>query len=267
MPRESLRLSLPASLDIVRDKNQERVLTTKSRQWLMKRDRAPGVHASDLLDPRQAYWKTVDPKPIADRDVPVFVIGHVLHAILEHAVEERELTLQSDTGQRESESLGIVYSPDLLREEPIEIKTSRSFYEPQSLDDVAMYCEQLLIYMAAEQVTTGHLWVLYLNLRDSMNRTAPAFRTYTITVSQQDLDAYAKRCRDIRDQLQQAIDQKDPSPLPLCREWKCSERMCAWWAACQPPGRYKEKPSERIEPNTDRRGRTHPRVVRNRRAS
>lgn len=253
MPRDVLRLSLPASLQIVRDKKQERLLLRKSRQWLMKRDRAPGVHASDLLDPRQAYWRTVVPKPMTDRDVPVFLIGHVLHAILEHAVEERELTLQSDTGQRESQSLGIIYSPDLFRGEPIEIKTSRSFFEPSSLDDVAMYCEQLLIYMAAEQVTTGHLWILYLNLRDAMNRTAPAFRTYTITVSQQDLVAYTRHCRAIRDSLQDAIDRRDPSALPLCREWKCSVRMCAWWEECQPPGRYQEKRDESAD-STDGRG-------------
>lgn len=234
------KLVLPDDLEIVRDTKQERELVVQSRAWLEREPRSPGVHASDLLDPRQAYWRAVSPKPISDRVVPTFLIGKVLHAILLSVVDQKDLDMTSDEGSRESESLGIVYSPDLLRGEPIEIKTSRSFFEPKSLKDIAMYCEQLLIYMAATNNTRGHLWVLYLNLKDDQNRTAPEFRVYTIEVPKQALDHYARTCRTISDEIKLAIEKRQPTSLPLCRDWKCTERMCEWWHECQPEGRYEK---------------------------
>lgn len=239
------RLELPVSLAIYRDPAQERELLSHSREWLERESRAPGIHASDLLDPRQAYWRTVAPKPLSDRMVTTFMIGKVLHAIILSAVGKTEFGM-TDEGPRESESLGIIYSPDLFNKEPIEIKTSRSFYEPKSLNDLGMYCEQLLIYMAATESTRGHLWVLYLNLRDETGRTSPEFRAYTIELPKEDLKVYAERCAEISATLKRALERKDPHLLPLCREWKCSERMCEWWHECQPEGRYgKEVVGER----------------------
>lgn len=234
------RLIIPDSIVVDRREEDEAYLLSQSREWLTREERAPGIHASDLLDPRQAYWQRVSPKPIADRLVPTFLIGKVLHAIILHAVAGTNLTLTTDEGSRVSESLGIVYSPDLLRGAPIEIKTSRSFYEPKSLADLQLYCEQLLIYMAAVGSTTGHLWILYLNLKDEQGRTAPAFRAYDVTVSRAELEQYGKLCRQIGESITAAVEAKTPRALPLCREWKCSEKMCEWWHECQPEGRYEQ---------------------------
>lgn len=237
-PKSCLRLELPEGLTVRRHETDERALLEQSRAWLRREARTPGIHASDLLDPRQAYWRTVSPKPIADRLVPTFLIGKVLHAILLHVVQHADLQMVSDEGSSYSESLGIVYSPDLFKGAPIEIKTSRSFYEPKSLHDLQLYCEQLLIYMAATNSLKGYLWILYLNLKDDQGRTAPAFRAYEVEVSAEELQQYAEHCRSIAASIRAAIEAKAPTRLPLCREWKCSDRMCEWWHECQPEGRY-----------------------------
>lgn len=232
-------IQIPESINIVRSPKTERVLLDRSREWLMKDERVPGIHASDLLDPLQAYWRRVDPQPMSDRLVPIFMIGKVLHAFILSAVEGVNLSWDSDQGSRQSEVIGIAYSPDhLIKGIPREVKTSRSFYEPKDVSDLDMYIEQLLIYMAAERITKGQLWVLYLNLKDSAGKTAPQFRAYTVTISPEDLEKVITSLTTTRKELQMAEEKKDPSALPLCRDWKCGKGNCEWWDKCKPKGRY-----------------------------
>jgi hypothetical protein len=232
-------LTLPASLTIQRDADQESTLVQKAREWVTKDERSPGVHASELLDPRKAYWQRKDPKPLTDRLVNTFLVGKVLHAFVINAVEGTHLDWKTDEGSRTSEELGIEYSPDLLNEGVVrEIKTSRSFFEPKTFEDLGMYCEQLLTYLAATDTLTGFLYVLYLNLRDEEGRTAPAFRCYRVSVSQADLDKLKKDIITVRHMLLRSIDANLPGALPLCREWLCSAKMCDWWEKCQPETRY-----------------------------
>jgi hypothetical protein len=48
--------------------------------------------------------------------------------------------------------LGFDYSPDAFYDGMVrEVKTSRSFYEPTSIDDLGTYIEQVLIYMMATE--------------------------------------------------------------------------------------------------------------------
>jgi hypothetical protein len=232
-------IRIPASLSVVRSPKTERVLMERARAWLMKEERSAGIHASDLLDPRQAYWRHVDPQPLSDRLVPVFMIGKVLHAFVLSAVEGAALSWDTDQGSRRSDALGIEYSPDhLIGGIPREVKTSRSFYEPKGTDDLDIYIEQLLIYMAAEGSTKGQLWVLFLNLKDQAGKTAPQFRSYSVTVSKEDLASLVTELRNARDDLERAIDYKRPDDLPLCRPWKCGKENCEWWNKCKPQGRY-----------------------------
>jgi hypothetical protein len=169
----------------------------------------------------------------------MFMIGQVLHAFVLSAVGGVNLDWKSDEGSRESKELGITYSPDkMIKGIPRELKTSRSFYEPKTIDDLSLYAEQLLVYMAAERITTGQLWVLFLNHKNEQGKTSPEFRAYTVTLSQEDLAALIQNLKDTRATLDTAIETKDPSKLPLCRKWKCGEGNCEWWGSCKPEGRH-----------------------------
>lgn len=214
----------------------------KSRAWLEREDRVEGIHASDVLSPRIGYWSTVDPKPLADRLVTMFLVGKVLHSFVLSAVEGIQEDLdRTDAGSRESKKLGIWYSPDrLVKGEVTEFKTARNFKAPDTLDDLWTYVEQLVVYMAATETRASKLWVLYLNLRDEEKRTAPEFRCYTLSLSQADLARAKSEVRQRAEDLRQALEQKDHTGLPLCAEWKCGATKCDWWDQCRPEGRWRE---------------------------
>jgi hypothetical protein len=239
-------LQLPASVTITRNKKVENQILEKARVWLEKGERTPGLHASDLLDIRQAYWKHVKPLPLSARLIPMFLIGKVLHAFVLNAVDSTPMDLdKTDEGSFYSEELGISFSPDHVKNnKPRELKTSRSFYEPKTAKDVDFYLEQLLIYIAGMDTTEkpvqeGQLWVLYMNLKDENGVTTPQFRCYTVNISREDLEAYKAQLKASRIMLEAAIKQKKPEVLPLCRKFKCGEFQCEYFSKdCKPKGRF-----------------------------
>jgi hypothetical protein len=228
-------LTLPESIVIKRNKSVEGKLIEKARAWVTKDARSNGVHASELLDPRQAYWKRTNPKELSDRLVNTFLVGKVLHAFVVNAVDGVKTTSidETDIGSQTSKELGIEYSPDFLINGKVrELKTSRSFYEPKTLKDVAMYAEQILVYMASTNTVSAQLWVLYLNLRDETNRTSPEWRAYDITVTQEDLASIKTDIKQIRAQLLVAVAEGSDKNLPPCRDWLKSPKFCDYWDRC-----------------------------------
>lgn len=235
-------IPLPGSLTVKRSKQAEAGLHTAARGWIEGEARTPGLHASDLLDERQSYFKRMFPKPLTDRDIVTFLVGKVLHAFVLNGVDSRnpaDISL-TDTGSETSDILGITFSPDSKIYGKIrELKTSRSFYEPKDVErDLGAYIEQLLIYMVAEQATESQLWILFLNLKNEEGRTVPSFRAYDIAISENDLKEITAYLQDRVKVLQEALDTGSPAALPLCRFWKCNPGMCAWWEECKPEGRY-----------------------------
>ena len=100
-------LIIPESVIATRQPQTEKKLTKQAREWLEGDDRSEGIHASDLLDIRQAYWRHVDPQELSDREVWTFLIGKVLHAFTLSAIDERELSRQSGEKSRHSKLLEI----------------------------------------------------------------------------------------------------------------------------------------------------------------
>lgn len=234
-------INLPASLKVSRNKSDETRLLAATRKWLEKENRAEGLHASDLLDPRLAFWRIVDPKPLEDRLVPIFLAGKVLHSFVLGGLNGKVDLNATDEGTAYSEALGVHYSIDWDKSEIAEFKTTRSFIDPKSADDISIYLEQLLIYMCAKQRTTARLWVFMLNLRDpSTRKTSPAFRCYTVSVSEEELRTATNALRQSRDAIESALNSGDHRALPLCRDFKCGAGNCQWWDKCKPEGRYKE---------------------------
>lgn len=227
-------LTLPPTIDVARDFEQEKVLYDEAREFLTKEQRTEGIHASDLLFPRKGVFRQIDPQPMEERQVGLFLVGKVLHAFI-----LRHNDLSADEGSRYSEELGLWYSPDLPEDEPAEIKTSRSWYEPKTLADLETYLHQLLIYQAAMNKTVGRLWVLYINARDNAGRSSPAFRAYRVTISPEELLAYQLEAKKLRDAIADAVVRKDVKDLPLCAEWACGPDQCPWFIrGCKPEGRY-----------------------------
>lgn len=234
-------IQIPESIEVSRNKKSEAMLLEKGRAWLEKDERAPGLHASHLLDPLQAYWQIKVPQPLGDREVVMFLAGKVLHAFVLGYVDGVDVDIDaSDGGSSYSGSLGVTYSPDKVLDGVVrELKTSRSFYEPKSIDDLGVYIEQLLIYMSATQTLESELWVLYLNLKDDNGKTKPQFRCYHLRISESDLKTTTDRLREGTGALKRALDGNDPSALPLCREWKCGFGNCPYYGIqCKPEGRY-----------------------------
>lgn len=236
-------IPIPDSVAIRRNKKSEALMLDTARAWLEKQERAEGWHASDMLNPRRAFWQRTLQMPLDDRQVPIFLIGKVLHGFVLGAMQGKVDISVTDEGSSYSEDLGLWYSPDWDKGDVAEFKSSRAFKEPENLDDIRSYVEQLLIYMAAKRRTDAELWVLYLNLKDEQRRTEPQFRAYRISISEGDLEVVRDAIKSTRESLEEALAVGNHKNLPLCAEFLCSERMCPFWHKCQPEGRYGESPA------------------------
>ena len=75
-------MPLPRGLRIDRDLEEEQSLMNKARAHLDK-DGREGIHASDLLNLRLAFFRRTKPSPLPDRLVNMFIVGQVAHAIIE----------------------------------------------------------------------------------------------------------------------------------------------------------------------------------------
>lgn len=234
-------ITIPDGVVVDRRPAREAELYDVARTWLEKDERTPGIHASGLLDTRQAWFNAKFPGPLPDRLVTMFMVGKVLHAFILGAHAGVVDIGASDAGSNHCE-LGYDYSPDAFYDGMVrEVKTSRSFYEPTSIDDLSMYIEQVLTYMVATETLESELWVLYLNLKDESGKTSPAFRCYSVSVTSDELAKVRLEIGETTLQLQRALDSPAEEPfrdLPLCREWKCGARNCEWYDQCQPEGRY-----------------------------
>lgn len=238
-------ITLPKSISVKRVEKGEKWLMEKARKWVEKaggdRSKETLLHASDCLDPRLAYFQRKFPAPVADRLIPIFLIGRVLHAFVINAVEGTQLNWDADGGSIISKELGITYSPDMLiKGIPREIKTSRSFQEPRDINDLAMYCEQLLIYMAGQNITKGDLWVLFMNAKED-GQTSPAFRVYRVEISPEDLKLVQAEIKGITKKFAQVQKTGKYRELPLCRPFKCGPKGCQYWEKCKPEGRHPYK--------------------------
>ena len=233
-------IPIPDSLTMKRSRSAEKLLYDSARAWLTAEFRAPGTHASDLLDPRQAVYRRLSPTPLSDREVGLFLVGKVLHAFVLQTVDGLAAVdiNVTDEGSRPSD-LGFSYSPDKILGGTVrELKTNRVFKEPKDIEDMQEYVEQILIYMAATSTREAQLWVLFLNLRDEQRRTTPVFRGYDLSISDEDLERLRAYCKETAAGIDEAVSLNNPHLFPVCREWKCNRKFCPYFDQCQPEGRW-----------------------------
>lgn len=229
-------------LSINRDEVAEVQMVEDARKWLAGEDarREVGVHASDLLDPRLAFWQRIDPRGLTERQVWLFLVGRVLHSFVLNEGDKGGDISASDGGTLNE--LGILFSPDKRVDGfPVELKTSRANRAPAEdriQAEFGHYLEQLCVYLVLMNCLKGSLWVLFLNLKDERNRTFPEARCYTVAITEEQFAELETEILRIRDQLHVAIEQRNHRLLPPCRKWKCGPDSCAWWEQCKPEGRY-----------------------------
>lgn len=244
-------LILP-KLEIERNEDAEDALVETTKQWLEGEDkeRDPRIHASDLLDPRKAYWNRQHKEEVTPRMAGNFMVGKVLHAFFSTSMNKKSgLSLvDTDVGGTWDSSLGISFSNDWEKKVktkdspngiPYELKTSRTINE-QTIKDLSSYLEQLCIYMAAKMSLIGRLVVLRLMGKDTKkgHGSYPQYRAYEITWTKKSLADYRKQIVTASKLLTRALKTKKPKLLPLCREWKCGESNCGHWSLCKPEGRF-----------------------------
>jgi len=229
-------------LNIERDEWQEVRLLEEARKYIEddNKKRVSGIHASDLLDPRLSYFQTISPQPSSERQIYFYLIGKILHHFVLEVINPEIEKTATDHGTKKE--LGILYSPDEIDKAgyPVELKTNRANFEP-TLDnfqsEYSHYLEQLAVYMICENVMTGFLWLLYLNLKDESRRTFPAFRCYKVEMTAEQFKEVEQNIIANRDQLKKAIEERNHRLLPLCRQWKCGT-SCIRWSDCQPEHRW-----------------------------
>ncbi len=235
-------IPLPPSLKVVRDEHQEVTLLTQARQWIQKDDREPGVHASDLLDLRLAYWRNIKPTEPSEREVWLWLVGRVLHHFVLNIAGGTRNHTDTDTGAHEE--FGILYSPDNFKDGmPIELKTTRAFFEPDEdkiVEDFHHYLEQLCIYMVLSNALTGFRWMLFINLRDAAHKTWPEPRCYRVELTQDQFETLEQHISATRDLFLTAQKDRNHKILEPCRAWKCGSDRCVFWGDCKPEGRWPE---------------------------
>jgi hypothetical protein len=181
-----------------------------------------GIHLSDLLSPRRAFWQRAMPLPPTPEESLYFLAGR--------GHEDAFGRIAGLTVAEESEWEGIRYRPDFdIYGAPGEFKTRRSNLAAEGEEERVYdnYLAQLRGYCAIYNSTDG--WLLVLSLlegrsNDPLNPTRPVLAVYRVTFTKAELFLERERLRIMREALAASLTSGDPSSLPLCAGWMCGKR-------------------------------------------
>jgi len=186
-----------------------------------------GIHVSDLLFPRRAYFRAKHPElALTDEEVGLFAAGRGHHGILE------ALTTTPEYREVEVEFEGIRGRIDVYQDIPLEIKTTRlqRVLLPEEIRrDHPSWIEQLSYYCAMVGSNLGRLAVFYLNIPEG-ERLVPKLQVYDCEF--EGLGAIRDQMVERRLNLELAISEGDFTFLPKCPSWMCDR--CAFGGECCP---------------------------------
>lgn len=201
---------------IERDERIEKMFLETIQANLLKRKRE-GIHLSDLLSLKQAYWRKKKPLPATKSQIIYWLSGLAHESALLHISEFKHGKAQ----QWED----VWYTPDIMLGIPIEVKTSRRGFQVkpgQEWKQYSNYLEQLRGYCALTNMTEGWLVVWYLIMMDEKRRnTEPDFFAYKVNFTEEELEETRKDILKRKELLIQALDTNDITILPDCEQWKC----------------------------------------------
>lgn len=188
-----------------------------------------GIHVSDLTRLKSAYWQKTRPDILpTEEEVGYFLAGKGHHGIVQY------ITTKPQYQEYEVEYGGVVGHIDMLRNDiPVELKTTRD-YELKSPEELAgersHYFEQLGFYCAMADSREGRLYLFYLTAKDDENGgTKPLIEVYDVEYGS--LDPIRRELLRRKENLERALDESDPSLLPDCPDWMCSN--CRYKDLCR----------------------------------
>lgn len=233
-------------MQLTRDEALESALFEKFRAYLGRSPRGDEVHVSDLLSPLLAYWKRVKPLPLTEDECLYFLSGIAHHTMLEAAIQGTPEESFTD------EETGIVYSPDLA-EWKGEIKTTRraKIPETEARAKVAFadYIKQCKMYMVLTWSLVWKIIPFFYSVEEHVSfyyvKKKPRIRAYTLTLTEKELTREKTKLIKLSTDFSQALRDRDPSKLPLCKSLYCYEIVngkktgkCLYWDECLPKGRH-----------------------------
>lgn len=202
------------SMKIIKDDSiKQWALQEIINNWNTERS---GIHLSDLLVPRQAYWQKIKPKPPTENEIAYWTSGN--------AIEDKILRAIGYQKGIQKEWEGISYTPDLFFNFPAEIKSRRSYLAKDGEEEKTYehYLKQLKGYCALEGTTQGWLIVLSLNEKQDQWRSRPEWAYYRVEFTETEISNMRTYLRNMKDLLQYSIIYKLPQGLPTCPQWMCS---------------------------------------------
>jgi hypothetical protein len=200
----------------------------KSIQDKLFNNQRTGLHLSDLLSPKQAYWQKVKPIPPSKKEIIYWLSGKAHESVFLHVSNFQRV--------KSKEWNGIWYSPDaslnvILTDKEtyndllIEMKTSRRGFlvrDGEEADRYKHYLKQLGFYCAIENRTDSGLFVWYLTMMDENKKnTDPDFFFYDVEFTLEELETMRQEMLVMKDKFILALSENNPSELPDCEEWMC----------------------------------------------
>jgi hypothetical protein len=248
-----------ATVKIERNPARERTVLNALRESFSREERT-GIHMSDVIKPRQAYFKRILPQPLTESSILYFLAGRGheevfarLAGVQLHASDVVTVKIPGLVGGEQrfwtvpGLSVPVSYRPDFRwDEEPFEFKTRRSnLAQPgQEADTYDSYLEQHLAYCMADEKDHGILGCFSLlegNRSDPLNPTHPELAIYDVWYSPGDLSFAKERLEKNALAFEAALKDgtvKGGANLPLCAPWMCGKNrktvvLAAWCQECK----------------------------------
>ena len=188
-----------------------------------------GIHLSDLLSPKQAYWNKTKPIVPSKKEIIYWLSGKAHESIFLNV---------SDIKHGEAKQWnGIWYTPDAylniisdykeynIEDLLIEMKTSRRGFlvkEGEEAERYKHYLKQLGFYLAIENRTDGGLFVWYLTMMDENRKnTDPDYFYYDVQYTLEELESMRIKILETKALLEEALDIQSIELLPDCEPWMC----------------------------------------------
>jgi hypothetical protein len=205
-------------MKIIRDRDLEgRLYTTIQDNW--NNNERMGIHLSDLLVPRRAYYQKLFPKPATPDEILYWLSGSAIETGLGRALG----VSHGATAEYE----GVFYSPDFFLEHLTELKSRRRYLAEEGKEEAEYehYLNQLKGYLAFTKKNVGNLVIISLAEKVDNWKTKPVLAGYRVEYTDEELDGIRYELLAVKEKLQIALENKDPKDLPLCPRWMCYKKI------------------------------------------
>lgn len=206
---------------ITRDRNlEEEIIKLIQKNW--DNSQRKGIHLSDLLAPRKAYFQKISPKPPTIEEILYFLSGN--------AIEKEFLAVLKKKHGSVKENSGITYTVDARFPAITEIKSRRRGLPKEGDEerDFDHYINQLNGYLALDGKKVGNLIVIAMAEKvDASNKTKPVLGAYKIKNTKDEMETVLDDIVQIKEILQDALDGDKNSidSIPECPSWMCGKEI------------------------------------------